>query len=296
MTQQIQSTQETTTDALQVARSLRSGDEAIRREAEAAAFSGEKESIEILIATARQENAKKPLRFAVALGVIMATMIVVSSVISMLLHVQLTGVVSGFIVAALGGAAAYAPTPLQKRVMQALSEIDDVRAVGPLIEALDRQDASTARAAAGALIRLLPRLRPGDANALSDRQRAILNEALVGGVKTLDRAAGVQLAVAGLTALMAVGDGCSLPHVRRLAAGRGMARKNPEIQRAAEDLLPVLEIRQQAERLRETLLRPASPAPRESLLRAVASGTEPDAFSLLRAAPAATDPADSEAN
>jgi hypothetical protein len=135
-------------------------------------------------------------------------------------------------------------------VARKLADYDDVRAVGPLAEALGPGDRQVREIAAAALTRLLPRLRPADAGLLNGNQRRCLYRALNG--------ENTDLILAILKAFEAVGDDAALPHVERLASGRGRAAKSLPIQRAAQECLPFLRERLEKERGARTLLHPST--------------------------------------
>jgi hypothetical protein len=135
-------------------------------------------------------------------------------------------------------------------VARRLADYGDVRAVGPLAEALGRSDRQIHEIAAAALTRLLPRLRPADAGLLNANQRRSLHRALNG------ENTGLTLAI--LSALERVGDDRALPYVERLARGQRRAAKSLEIQRAAQVCLPFLQVRIEKELVSRTLLHPST--------------------------------------
>ncbi len=68
---------------------------------------------------------------------------------------------------------------VRARAGLAFAEHDDLRAVGPLVEAFGANvPAAPLPVVSGALKRLLPRVSPGDTNLLNDRQRHALNTLL----------------------------------------------------------------------------------------------------------------------
>ena len=163
----------------------------------------------------------------------------------------------------------------QKAAALAISRFDDVRAIGPLAEALEFNDKEVVPMAEKALIILLPRMKASDTALLNAEQRFCLNRAL--------RGKNTELTLAILKAWEQVGDAKAIEEVDKLARGRG--GKNPQVVAAAQDCLPFL--RQSAERQQigaqllrpsdgnltpsDVLLRPAMPhastAPSEQLLR-----------------------------
>jgi hypothetical protein len=137
----------------------------------------------------------------------------------------------------------------------------DVRAIGPLLEALSYADMDGIPQYA--LMELLPRLAPADAALFSDKQRQNFHRALTD--------TNTDLVTLVLKALEKIGDGRAVPHVARLAAGEGRARIDPQVLYAAQHCLPVLEARSVYDSANHTLLRPTSPPPAdgEQLLRSV---------------------------
>ena len=95
----------------------------------------------------------------------------------------------------------------------AISRFDDVRAIGPLAEALEFPDRDIRPIVRKALIHLLPRLKASDAALLNAGQRACLNRALWGG--------NTELTLAILKAWEQVGDADAIPDVEQLARGPG---------------------------------------------------------------------------
>ncbi|MCW3095244.1 MAG: hypothetical protein JWL77_862 [Chthonomonadaceae bacterium] len=102
----------------------------------------------------------------------------------------------------------------QQAMAMAITQFDDVRAVGPLAEALEFPHEAVVPVAVKALIRLLPRLKASDSSLLNSAQRACLGRALQGG--------NTALTLAILKAWEQVGDADALPEVQRLAEGRDL--------------------------------------------------------------------------
>jgi hypothetical protein len=130
-----------------------------------------------------------------------------------------------------------------------LARFDDVRAVGPLAEALEFQDKHVRPYAVQSLIRLLPRLKASNASLLNVQQRACLNRALNG--------ENTELTLAILKAWEQVGDVAAITVVDRLAKNQRRGRQMPEVIVAAQECLRFL--RQSTERRQSDseLLRPA---------------------------------------
>jgi HEAT repeat protein len=124
---------------------------------------------------------------------------------------------------------------------------EDVRAVGLLAEALSFGDKAVRAVAEQALIRLLPRLQPEDAELLNKKQRECLYRAMRNG--------NPELVIAILKALTRVGDEEALRHVEDLC----MNARDPRVRWAAMECLPGLKERVIREGMAQRLLRPADP-------------------------------------
>lgn len=162
----------------------------------------------------------------------------------------------------------------------ALTRFADVRAVGPLAEALEFGDRETFDAAVVALLRLLPALKASDAPPLNAYQRECLNHQLLGGI--------AELILAILKAFEQVGDETSLPYVMQLARGGGISwavwNQRNAIREAAQRCLPFLQARIEYARKTEALLRPADihATVSISLLRPLANDPQADPELMLR--------------
>jgi hypothetical protein len=182
----------------------------------------------------------------------------------------------------------YAATQTQRKGVQALAQFEDVRAVRPLIEAMEYNDKEMKAVAIEKLPVLLPQLRASDAGLLSKEHYAMLNRILNTDLNTRKPAA-ARMRIAVLQALQQVGNESSLPVVEDLAVGKGKAAGYPEVRRAAADCLPFLRVRVDHLRQTQTLLRASDGnlTPPDVLLRpAAASDVTVHADELLRAAPA----------
>lgn len=169
----------------------------------------------------------------------------------------------------------------RKRIAHNLTFYNDIRAVGPLAEALEYRDVDLREQAKIALIRLLPRLQASDAVLFTTEQRNRLYRAL--------NSPDVEFVLAILKALEQIGDAKALPYVEKLASGGDAANGEERVRRAAQACLPYL--RERAERETPTLLRAASvveSAP-NSLLRPAAAGNDAEPEQLLRASAGQTD-------
>jgi hypothetical protein len=163
---------------------------------------------------------------------------------------------------------------LQKHAAGMLAILDDPIAVGPLAECLRIDDAQVRRLTQEALLRLLPRLRPNDAQSLTDDQHRCLNQALAG--------RDVDLSLAILAAYEQVGDGRDLAAVEELADGRSPASKDARVREAAQECVPYLRLRAQKQRAAQTYLRPSTVTDGDAaLLRAAAPSDAGDLPFLL---------------
>ncbi|HLV81023.1 MAG TPA: hypothetical protein VKT32_12115 [Chthonomonadaceae bacterium] len=162
--------------------------------------------------------------------------------------------------------------------VQLLSRLDDVRAVGPLLQIWKQMDWTyfpQRKLAEEPLIRLLPRLRADDASLMDDAQRRCLYYVLL-------RTNSPELDLALLKALEQVGNRRALPYVRKLAAGRGRCTDSL-VREAANECLPYLIERMEEQRQGQTLLRPGSQgAADDALLRPTSQVVAVDQNGLLR--------------
>lgn len=138
----------------------------------------------------------------------------------------------------------------------------DVRAIGPLLEAMRLADMEGIPQRA--LKELLPQLNPADAVLFTDAHRHALHFALDD--------PNTDLVVLLLKALEHIGDGRSISAVKRLANGGGRARVDPQVLYAAQHCLPLLEARSIHDDANQTLLRASvlEPGKGTELLRSVA--------------------------
>ncbi|MCW3053347.1 MAG: hypothetical protein JWN14_2517 [Chthonomonadales bacterium] len=222
----------------------------------------------------RDETQKRAKRQRLFIGIFLS-IVLLFVLVSIFTHTttMLTNLGSYVSFIAMGAAA----TTQQKTAALAISRFDDVRAVGPLAEALEFKDQQVVPMAEKALISLLPRLKASDAALLSPTQRHCLNRALKG--------KNTALTLAILKAWEQVGDTGAIAEVEKLAEGRGRAGRLPKVVEAAKECLPFL--RQSAERQQvgSQLLRPADGnlTPSDVLLRAAMPHTSTDpADQLLR--------------
>lgn len=166
---------------------------------------------------------------------------------------------------------------MQMITMVANLPSSDVRAIGPLLEAL--QYADMEGIPQRALMELLPLLEPADAALFNDAHRQNLCRAL--------NEFNTDLVILALKALEKIGDGRAIPSVERLANGGGRARIDTQVLYAAQHCLPILEARAVYDTASQTLLRASEPQAEmgTQLLRSAAEQTDSSNQELLRAAP-----------
>lgn len=170
-------------------------------------------------------------------------------------------------------AAGYVWKQSRKTATRLLPDLEDIRSVGSLVEALEHADERTCREIEDALIRLLPQLHAGDVSLLDRRQREILYQAMNGG--------NVLLLHAILKAFEQIGDRHALPHVQRLTFAQA-----PAIQESARACLRSLQKRVEQAQFRQNLLHPScltSVASDRTLLRSVTGDFHHETPYLLRA-------------
>lgn len=190
------------------------------------------------------------------------------------------------------------PRKRRRVLAHALARREDVRAIGPLIDALGLDDAGVHEIAADGLIRLLPRLKASDADLLSDAQKSvlirILNEPIgtfvagsVGYVFRLATNRDFELRLAILKAFEQVGDKRMIGVVERLANIKPKNAGQKRIKEAAEACLPALQSRIEQKTYSQTLLRAAevTDAAPATLLRAATGTASESPEQLLRPGP-----------
>lgn len=237
--------------------------------------------VERALAKARQVAKKRRRRFAqhiacASLWAILAFGLSASSVGVKALPAVFLILFCGFWLPVMIGLFWY--TFVQQKTTQQLAEFEDVRTIGPLLEALELGYSKVTRVIETALLRLLPRLRASDANLLNSKQRRALARLL-----TTTRKTELQLAI--LSALEQVGDGSAVSAVKRLANEPGRTPARLRVQQAAQACLLFLEPRVEQEKSSRQLLRASSPtaATPETLLRPAQGVTAQEPEQLLRA-------------
>jgi hypothetical protein len=213
---------------------------------------------EEVLALLREESRKRLRRRRVS-GGIFGSLVLTCLLIAVFKHdMTFFSHLGGFTGMITAGAVA---SRKQRSAALALSQFDDLRAIGPLAETLEFKDRRLLPIAAQSLICLLPRLKASDASLLNSAQRTCLNRAMRG--KNTD------LTLAILKAWEQLGDADAVPEVEKLAQGQGRGGRNLKVMTAARECLPFL--RQSAERqqIGSQLLRPADGnlTPSDVLLR-----------------------------
>jgi len=179
---------------------------------------------------------------------------------------------------------------------RSLAEFDDLRAVGPLVDAVGMGDAGLQQLAEESLSKLLPQLKATDSELLSPVQRDVLRKragrvfqaeiALQFGKRRIPlyrrRNANDEFLVALLKAWEQIGGEEELKVVEGLAAGKGLGA-NASVQAAAEACLPALRNRVDEDRAKATLLRPAAAeASVDTLVRPVTAPRDVNIDILLK--------------
>ena len=162
-----------------------------------------------------------------------------------------------------------------------LTNIDDVRAVGALAEAIDIPDKRIRSHARAALMRLLPYLQSEDACLLNEAQRNCLYRCLkIENARTLS-----DFMVVLLETLEKIGDAGSLSVIQELAVSTTTIPEGKRVQEAARKCLPALRLRVRTLETSSTLLRAfsAENVADTSLLRPAHGGDDTAPEQLLRA-------------
>jgi hypothetical protein len=158
----------------------------------------------------------------------------------------------------------------------------DSRAVGALAQLCrSTQFFSAAGFHVSLLLKLLPKVKAGDARYISDRQMEALLDLLVVRIQDRPLADWTELPLAILKALEQIGDSRAIEPVRRLTTGR----LNQRYHQAAKECLSILEQRGEERDHNRFLLLPSSAENSQgTLLRAAAAQAETQPELLLRAA------------
>ncbi len=210
------------------------------------------------------------------IGVAMVTFVAISALSGNAM--SLTGLfgIFGF----LGLGAFMGPRPGYYQVINALSQLNDCRAVGALADALSIREINSRAAVVRALMQLMPQVTAEDAAALTITQRTALRGLLTGSVPDLE----ADLMVDLMKTLSKAEDVASLSLIGRIAARHPQTDNEQRVVDAANETSRLL----QAAKLRQDdpqwLLRAsANAAPPEQLLRATAGVRAEQPEQLLRA-------------
>lgn len=193
---------------------------------------------------------------------------------------------------AIGLVFVFVATHRQRKMLTELAEYDDIRAVGPLTDALGFKQVRLGTLGSASLVNitkvagiaeaklseLLPRMRASDAHLLNPEQRRNLCAAV-------QFSHNVDFVVGALRAFEQIGGEDVLVTVEKLANREPRSAGARQIRQAAEEALPA--VRQRAEQAQSAriLLRPASSpeGPAEVLLRPAQGPGATDESVLLRA-------------
>jgi hypothetical protein len=267
----------------QIIKQLNSRKKEEREEAERRLHKFGPDSVQELLSILALEREKRKKQKKIAIGIVLAYILIMVT-ISIFAHKSGPMGSMGSMVGVV--AAAFAISQAQKSVTLVLAQLEDVRTVGVLAEALEYRDPRIVQAAKTTLLRLLPQLKASDSGMLNTEQRAALNRAL--------ERENADLVIAILKALEQVGDSQALPVVQRLADGERWAAASSRIRVAAQECLPALLLRSEEERSRQTLLRASSGAeteltPSDMLLRPASGAGMTAPHELLRSTTAQAD-------
>lgn len=188
------------------------------------------------------------------------------------------------------------PRKRRRALTAQVAEQDDIRAIGPLIDALHLDDAMTREVAIDALTKLLPRLQASDAALLNTSQRAKLcfllslpmESPLYKDLRAIFHPAdsrAVAFRIAILRAFKQIGDSKALSIVKQVAAWDPKTQGEKEVKETAVACLPAMQKRIEQVKSSQTLLRASHPsaAASDTLLRAATGNQEVAPGELLRA-------------
>jgi hypothetical protein len=173
-----------------------------------------------------------------------------------------------------------------KTLLKELIQIDDIRVVGPLFEALvtsnnlreDDQD----RAIYYALERLLPRMQASDAVLLTAKQRRALYQILVKKSLPMGHRQQAAFRLTILKALEQIGDSAAVPFVEALTKAEAYLDYQIAVREAAQACLPFLRQRAEQAAVGNTLLRASGDPAVDNLLKPATGIPANDAQQLLR--------------
>ena len=164
-----------------------------------------------------------------------------------------------------------------KNLLGIVSDLDDKRLIGPLLQAQHYHEVRSS--VQTALVHLLPQLQHSDTLALNEIQRTLLYQSLLNSENP-------EYVIAALKALEQVGDGRALPYAQKLASPADKRRKqNAAVTQAAQECLGLLQQRIAQQQISQSLLRPSdrtASAP-DTLLRPASITQDTEPAQLLRA-------------
>jgi len=165
--------------------------------------------------------------------------------------------------------------PLRTRLVNWVMHLDNLRAIGPLAEALTYPNGNLHGLVCPILTRLLPRLTAADSGLLNAFQRAALYKELAADSVVTN----MDLAIAIIHALEHIADEKAVTAVERIAVN---LRLYPRLRQTAIDCLPAIRRRAELARAASTLLRPAEAPADDRLLRPASGPGNTDEALLLR--------------
>ena len=166
------------------------------------------------------------------------------------------------------------------RAAQRIAHFDDLRASGPLMEALELREQTVVAAAENALSRLLPRLKASDAELITEAQRECLYRRL----KIQHAPTEAEFQIVALRALEQIGDTNALSCVEALAASTNMTANATRVREAAQQCLASLKEQAEQKQNHDNLLRASSGlnVPSNALLRPAVDSPHAGPDQLLR--------------
>lgn len=172
-------------------------------------------------------------------------------------------------------------TARQREVVEVFAEINDLRAIGPLVDALGPQPENDPPMLRITLTRLLKQIRASDAALLTPRQRSILYRELI--TKSREPVQ-FDFVIAILKALEQIGTTSAIPYVAQLAQRTYPFPAPPDVLAAAWHCLEFLRANTGPMTTRQTLLRASNPndARPETLLRSAQEQPQSQSETLLR--------------
>lgn len=234
------------------------------------------DAIEPLVDLLRVESRKRKKRLVIY-GTVMFLWVAAMLTMALTGHSHNIASFSGLT----GGLASLAAfSQAQKNAASWLSRFDDVRTVGPLLQALEFQDKGIRQVAVERLVVLLPRLQASHANLLNVDDRAALRQVLRHGLYAKE----TPLVIAALQAIRQVGDEKMLPLVEKLVDMHVSKTGQDRVRDAAIETLPYLRELVGRQHEAQTLLRAATDPgnPAETLVRPAQGAPTMDPSLLVR--------------